>query len=484
MARRRQLVLGVQRDPRADGDHSEELRDKEMQAIAENTLERCALNEKGLRALDISDTTFANRFYSLLGDAMQHNTVLQELYLDNCCIDDEALRAISQGIEQNGARAIRVLSLEDNKIRCRGAGHLARLLKGRSRWARTFGGFRTHASGPGRGLQYLSLKGNDVSSIGCKAIAEALMCSDDSLERLSLEANCIDDWGAGWFAMALRNHNVLQCLDLHRNPIGIDGIEELKSACESAKASLVLLKSRMQSVEDSEVDAEIMLEERLTAMVEGQRLATVYVSEAPSSASTSARSCSRPNSRPASAHRREGQAQRRNGQLDIEEPAGAVMADSAPAFSGPGPVGAAEAGSSRPSRPSSTKFSAAGLACSDGTGALRRSFHRNATPGVSTYNRGAGDAQDDPTHPRSHPGERAAFAEEMETATGMAPPSRWRRKVSVKTGRGLRGTSNFSGCGISAARGLRRSQSAPGKRHGMLMGPHAASGVYGCSRSY
>jgi len=350
------------------------------------------------------------------------------------------------------------------------------------------------------------------------------MSSDDSLERLSLEANCVDDWGAGWFAMALRNHNVLQCLDLHRNPIGIDGIEELTWACESAKASLVVLKAGTppETHEDQEVDVEVDLEveEQLT-MVEGQRLATVYISEASSKdgssvssydgwklqgrrleqlasrASTQTGSASRPSSasrpttpgsfsRPGSASRRQGQAQRWNGQLDIEEPSGGPMADSSAASSAQGLDGASEAGCPS-SQPRGTKVSAAGLACSvagaDGTGALRRSLQRAASLGASTYNR-AENPEADATHPRCHPGERAAFAEEMETATGLAPPSRWRRKLSANTGKGIKGNRNLGGCGASAARALRRSQSIPGKQHGMLMGPSAASGAYGCSLCY
>jgi Ran GTPase-activating protein (RanGAP) involved in mRNA processing and transport len=241
MAYRERLVLEVRRHPRQNGTDGQDS-NEDWDAIAGATLKRCALNDKGLRALDIADTRFSSRFFSLLGDTMQHNTVMQELYLDSCNIDDEAVRMLSKGIGQNTSRSLRVLSLEDNQIHCKGVGYLAKLMAGCSRWARTFGSYRTHASGPGNGLRYLSLKGNRIASVGCKAIAEALMSSDDSLERLSLESNRVDDWGAGWFAQALKNHNVLQLLDLHRNPIGDDGVEELKCACEFASASLVVLR--------------------------------------------------------------------------------------------------------------------------------------------------------------------------------------------------------------------------------------------------
>jgi hypothetical protein len=485
----------------------DELTAEDLDNIAERTIQRCELNDKSLRALDVSDCVFTSSFFSLLGEAMQHNTVLQELYLDACHIDDQAVRVLSRGIEQNTGRALRVLSLEDNQIKCVGVGHLARLLRGRSRWARTFGGYRTHATGPGKGIQYLSLKGNAMSAIGCKALAEALSCSDDSLERLSLEANRIDDWGAGWFAQAIKNNNVLQCLDLHKNPIGTDGIEELKNACESANASLVLLRVKCLQVGDdindeahaeAEADFTRMNESEEVPMVTGQRFATVYVSEAgfldtPSSSGICSAAASRPGSaatsrpgsasrpgaysRPGSAKSRQGQAHRRNGELDIDEPSGPVMANSVTVN---GMAGTSELS------PHSTKVSAAGLSCGipggDGSGALRRSARRARPLGqASTYSLPVREAARI-RQARPHSGERTACAEETETATGLAPPSRWRRKLGAfHTQKAAIGRPSLGGCGASAARGLRRSHSTPGARHGMLMGPHAATGVYGCS---
>lgn len=537
------LVLRIQKDATQNGPEKNEA---DLDAIAETTLRRCALNDKSLRSLDISNAIFASRFFSQLGDAMQHNTVLQELYLDNCRVDDDALRNLSRGIEHNGGRVLRALSLEDNLIKCVGAGHLARLLRGRSRWARTFGGYKTHAAGPGIGLQYLSLKGNAIGAAGCRSIAEALACSDDSLERLSLEANRIDDWGAGWFAMALRNHNVLQHLDLHRNPIGLDGIEELKGACENAKASLVLLKPRKEfnapagrryvlddsddeeeEAEETVMEAQEDVEDEEKTMVAGQRLATVYVTEVSAkleahagNSGYSTAASSRPTSaarsqstgafsRPGSASRRAGQVQRHNGQLDIGEPSGGVMLDSAPAFSArtnapvseagspprsrPGSAARSRPGSASRSRPGSAgrnKLSAPGLAASlpggDLSGALRASMRRAVPLGqASTYNMASERESELKKSARCNPGEREAFVEEMETATGLAPPSRWRRKLSAQPARRTpSGRTSMGGCGARAAQGLRRSQSTPGnsKRCGMLMGPTAASGVYGCAR--
>jgi len=466
-------------------------RDVDLDEVAENTLKRCMRNDKALRALDISDALFSATFYSELASAMQHNTMLQELYLDNCGLDDEALRVISKGIELNRGSALRALSLEDNRIRCVGVSYLSKALRGQSRWARSFGGFRTHASGPGRGLRYLSIKANAVSSIGAKAISEALMTSDDSLERLSVEANRIDDWGAGWFALAIRNHNVLECLDLHRNPIGRDGIEELKTACESAKASLILLRdvptqNSCPSVLDSESEDAPSLSdveqtrEECVGLVEGQRSTMVFISDEPFDSS-----CGRPShsvkpcaySKPGSASRRKGiSMQRLNSRLDIEEPAGSVMADSFGATRV-----ATELGRPKSPQRKHPKVSVAALACSGevrSNGVLRPASNRAAPLGhPSTYMSGKSDILSDA---RVHPGERAPGAEEMETTTALAPPSRWRRKLSAY--RTNRCRDSLGGGGVVAAKTLRRSQSTPGQRCGMLLGPQAASGAYGCFR--
>lgn len=541
------LVLRVLR--KKDAEHDEQDCDDDLDAVAENTLQRCARNDKGLHALDISNTVFAPRFYAQLGDAVRHNTALQELYLDNCCIDDEVLRVLARGIEQSPARAMRALSLEDNQIRCVGAGHLARILcASGSRWSRTFGGYRAPACGPGKGLQYLSLKGNAISAVGAKALAEALMVNDDSLERLSLEANKINDWGAGWFAMAMRNHNVLQCLDLHRNPISSDGIEELRSACMTAKASLVLLRPGSAAVQHAKSDSASTAslptaptsamaspksageseaagteetaaeDEELVALVVGQRLATVYVSEVQDGPGAQLGSASRPGSafrRPGSASRREPMStQRQNRALGIEEPGCARMADSA--ASG-GLIDSAEAGCPPPPAATSTKFSVACLAYSG--------QRRAAVPAVSTYAASAGAqtyaGDQRPRSLRTRPGERSVGADEKETATVLVPPSRWRRKLREPSA--MPGTDATSAGGaVAAARGLRRAWSAPGRQsstgrgtgrrgaasacgtakaprctnryirsacgrsslrqNGMLLGPTAAAGAYGMTR--
>jgi len=490
--------------------------------VADRTLRRCARNDKALRALDISDTVFSARFFSQLAEALRHNTTLQELYLDNCHIDDEASRVLARGIEQSPGSRLRALSLEDNEIRCVGAGHLARMLASSgSRWTRTFGGYKAPACGPGRGLQYLSLKGNAISAIGSKAVAEALISSDDSLERLSLEANKINDWGAGWFAMALRNNNVLQCLDLHRNPIGKDGLEELRSACVTAKASLVLLrhtsaagqqtggegspndstaspptsalpspKSAGESEATAGQETAAEVEEQLIPLVRGERLATVYLSVY-DKAEEGPQGPSGPSSRPGSAYRRPGSAsgrrepmstQRQNRALDIEEPGCSRMADSAPSG---GAVDSAEAGCPPPPPPASTRVSAPGLVMGASSiyNTMRQPQRRATPPAVSTYitperlRTYAGDLP--PRNLRARPGERSVGADEKETSTVLVPPSRWRRKLREHSGAEEEEATSAGGA-VAAARRLRRAWSAPGLRRGNRLGRSGSCASSAC----
>merc|ERR1712217_935198 len=111
-------------------------------------------------------------------------------------------------------------------------------------------------------------KDNLVASIGLKALAEALMKCNNSLQELNLDGNRVCDWGAGWAALVLRNHAVLATVRLCGNPIGKDGIEELTSACLSSQASLVFVSPNADGAGVTE-----------STEVHGQREATVYVTK-------------------------------------------------------------------------------------------------------------------------------------------------------------------------------------------------------------
>lgn len=262
----------------------------DLDLVAEQTLQRCLLNEKGLRALDLSSTVFTTRFLTDLSDSLSHNTVLAELHMNGCRVGDEGVRLLSAGLAANKSNTLKVLSLDCNQIKCHGAAYLAKMVGARAdRWTMSFGGYKTPSAGPAHGLQYLSLKGNEIGAVGVKSLAEVLMSGDDSMETLDLAGNKICDWGAGWLGMALRNHGAMRCLNLCSNPIGKDGIEELRGACSTATALLAIIPA--------------LGEASVPEMMANRKQPTVYLSQVqsrPPSASAS-RPSSAARSRPTSA---------------------------------------------------------------------------------------------------------------------------------------------------------------------------------------
>jgi len=414
----------------------------ELDAVADNVLRRLERNQRDLRSLDISNTLLTNRFFTHLADALLHNTQLQELYLDHCRIDDETVRTLSKGLR--GRQGLKALSLENNELHCLGASYLARLLGSPgSRWSRTFGGYRALSCGPGIGLEHLSLRGNAIASNGAKALAEALMACDDALQTLSLEWNQVDDWGAGWFAMAMRNNNVLRCLNLNGNPVGSNGVDELRSACETSGASLVVLPAGSS-------DASGMF-----SVAVGQRLCTIIVSASNTDEEERCRSevFEQDAYRQVAVGQRPISMRKHNKTLNIDEPA-CIMADSQSAQIGE-PEGQ-QSSKERRRRPVSAS-----------TYLLQRTPLEHEL--VVSHNSSS--------HPLPEPpfpkyGERRSFLEEKEVATALAP-SRWKWKLRGSIG--LRSTVSSCQSEAKGCASLRRPQSAPQKKNkiGMILGAKA-----------
>jgi len=321
-----------------------------------------------------------------------------------------------------------------------------------------FGGYRAPACQDTIGIRYLSLEGNAVGANGAKAISEVLMRSDNSLETLNFERNQICDWGAGWLAMVLRNHNVLHCLNCFENPIGNDGIEELRSACSTANASLVL--GRPGSDEDPAVRDE------------GECCTTVYVSEASGDAQAP----------------------------DTEKTSLATSSSGVEAFRRPSSASRRQALGTKQCRNSFDAASAKKNICSatsrDARARNVRGSHRSATrtspwpaprKALSRAHSSCLASEDLSAlskstsavlHTCMGTAQEGACGEEAGVA--LAPPSRWCRKPRVNDCNLDRRIAVAQGCGTKAIRGLRRSSSAPGRKHGMILGPVAASGM--CSR--
>merc|ERR1711862_844620 len=75
---------------------------------------------------------------------------------------------------------------------------------------------------------------------GARFLSDALVQTEMSLESLNPANNEIDCHGAGWLALAVRNNNLLQSMDVRGNPIGVDGVHEFAIACGSVASNLVL----------------------------------------------------------------------------------------------------------------------------------------------------------------------------------------------------------------------------------------------------
>lgn len=233
------LVVGCRTAP-GGGDKQDH---DEWNLTAQHVLSHLSSNDRSVRALDLGGMIFTMTFYEGLKTALVHNETLQQLFLDGCSINDQAARLLQQALCLSTTRCVKVLSLANNRVSSIGAGCLARALSGKE-WSRTFNGKKSLPFGPGKGLRQLFLAKNQIGPVGAKMLAQALSSTDDSLEELDLNENQIDAWGAGWMAMALRNNNVLQKVDLRKNPINFEGVRELGMACELVKAQLLMDESQ------------------------------------------------------------------------------------------------------------------------------------------------------------------------------------------------------------------------------------------------
>lgn len=59
-----------------------------------------------------------------------------------------------------------------------------------------------------------------------------------SLESLELRHNSVDDWGCGWFGMALKRNRTLKVLDLRQNPVGENGHGEFSMVKKATKREI------------------------------------------------------------------------------------------------------------------------------------------------------------------------------------------------------------------------------------------------------
>jgi len=144
-----------------------------------------------------------------LARALQSNTTLVSLDIEDNAICDVGATALAQGLTHNVA--LEKLDLHNNGIGPAGAKALGRALA-------------ANAS-----LKTLMLTFNQVADDGAYHLAESLK-SNSALETLSLASNDIGPDGADWLSFALETNNTLRTLLLSDNSVGSLGAASLADA--------------------------------------------------------------------------------------------------------------------------------------------------------------------------------------------------------------------------------------------------------------
>ena len=164
-----------------------------------------------------------------LAHALQINTVVTDLVLNCNDITDQGARALGSLLE-GSTSSLRRLSLRDNPIGDGGASALAAALRTNPHMtalslpfcgvsdegaAALAGALRS----PTCALVELHLNGNQISDVGAKQLAAALLANANasSLTALSLDKNHITDAGAAALAGAVERGRTLRMLTLNGN---------------------------------------------------------------------------------------------------------------------------------------------------------------------------------------------------------------------------------------------------------------------------
>ncbi|KAL1520689.1 hypothetical protein AB1Y20_022258 [Prymnesium parvum] len=163
-------------------------------------------------------------------EEMSKRRTLRCLRLRGCVLGEAGARGVARGVAAAaGAAALRVLALDDCRLRAEGAARVAPLL-----------------GGAAPRLAELSLQGNGVGNGGVAALARALEASR-SLEVLRLGRNRIGDARLAALGGAVAAHPRLRLLDLSDNELRREGGRALAEATARAAAlrELRLARNRL-----------------------------------------------------------------------------------------------------------------------------------------------------------------------------------------------------------------------------------------------
>lgn len=211
---------------------------KQYESIAFQTIEHLSENSSlTSKTLVLAHVPFSRWFVNDLGRSLQHNTRLQNLELTDCELTCNEIQILCGFLRSNVG--LKNLDLSFNKIRSVGCRHISGLLETGPNSSMT-----NHSkNAPLRlRLQHLNLSRNHCGPIGCKHLGGALV-ANKYLRSLSLSANSLDSWAAGWLAYALTHNAVLEVLDVTENPIGRPGVTELRQMGSKTEREIEMVES-------------------------------------------------------------------------------------------------------------------------------------------------------------------------------------------------------------------------------------------------
>jgi hypothetical protein len=174
-------------------------------ALAEALGENCSLRILNIEASSLSTLVSA----TALGNALQVNSSLEELYLFGSSLGDDGACALAEGLRLNSM--LKKLDIRNNEIEGRGATALASSL-------------RSNAC-----LQDIELRANRVGDNGAAAFA-GMLAVNTSLQTLDLSSNRVGVAGTVALAHALRSNTTLRHLTLRCNDVTHAGMNAMMDA--------------------------------------------------------------------------------------------------------------------------------------------------------------------------------------------------------------------------------------------------------------
>lgn len=163
-----------------------------------------------------------------VSDNLKNNSVVTNLTIGFCKLDDEAADRIGHALRTNSS--LKILNLWDNKIAAVGGEGLGKGLAHNST------------------LQELNLRTNNLGPKGALGLSKGIM-QNNSIVRLHLRYNWIGDAGAKALAAVMMSNATITDLDLSRNRIGSDGAEYLMKAVRY-NDTLRLLNMQLNTLQD------------------------------------------------------------------------------------------------------------------------------------------------------------------------------------------------------------------------------------------